>query len=284
MKLKTIEETYRERLAMLIEEVGSASALGNLINKNPSQISQWLNGSPNSGTGKSRSMKSATAREIEEIMGKPYGWFDQPVYNVTINGNNSGNQNIGSGNQTNYSLYQDTGKEPTKAQINDAESKFLKSMPVMDMNIAARYLIGGKEDREQIYDAAERTETFIPQASETIGVTVSDNSMIEFSADRIQVGDTLLVEPQMPPRSNDLIFLCINNTGYWRGMICRLKINIDGSRMINHDGTGFIPMPAGAVIGGVIVELKRRFVPAGLLKSRIDTEYNIMQSIQQPNP
>lgn len=64
-------------------------------------------------------------------------------------------------------------------------------------------------------------------------------------------------------------------------MICRLKINIDGSRTINHDGSGFIPMPQGALIGGVVVVMKRYFVPTSLLSSRLDPTYDIQQSIQE---
>ena len=50
--MKTIEETYRERLQMLIEEHGSQTELGKLIDKSPAQISQWINASPDSKTGK----------------------------------------------------------------------------------------------------------------------------------------------------------------------------------------------------------------------------------------
>lgn len=77
--LKTIEETYRERLQMLIDEYGGQATLAAIIGKSPTQISQWRNGSPDSKTGKPRSIKSDTAREIERILGKPHAWFDQPV-------------------------------------------------------------------------------------------------------------------------------------------------------------------------------------------------------------
>lgn len=75
--MKTIEETYREKLRILIAEYGSQATLARQIEKNPAQISQWINGTP-STTGKPRSLKSETAREIERKTGKPIGWFDQP--------------------------------------------------------------------------------------------------------------------------------------------------------------------------------------------------------------
>ena len=77
--MKTIEETYRARLRLLIAEYGSQAALARAIDKAPAQISQWVNGSPSSITGPPRSLKSETAREIEEKLNKPKGWFDQPI-------------------------------------------------------------------------------------------------------------------------------------------------------------------------------------------------------------
>lgn len=279
--------TFNDRVRSRRKELGlSQQELAKLTGIGQSSIGQIENGR-NKSTTKILELAKALQTTPEYLM---HGIKIQKnnVLNESKN-TNYGNQNISGGDQTNiegdsYTLYQDNGEEPTKAQINEAESQFLKSMPVMDINIAARYLIGGKKDREQIYDTSERTETFIPKTSETIGVTIADDSLIEFSADRIRASDILLVEPQMPPRNNDLIFLCLNNTGYWRGLICRLKIEIDGSRQIRHNGDSFIPMPEGAVIGGVIVELKRRFIPTGLLKSRLDTEYDIMQSKEPATP
>jgi putative phage repressor len=75
--MQTIEETRRGNLKRLIDEYGSQVALSRQINKAPAQISQWLNGSP-STTGKPRSFKASTAREIETLTGKPEGWLDQP--------------------------------------------------------------------------------------------------------------------------------------------------------------------------------------------------------------
>lgn len=80
--MKTIEETYRERLQLLINEYGSQQALSDAIGKSAAQISQWLNGSPDSKTGKPRSLKSDTAREIEQKLGKPRAWFDQPLESI----------------------------------------------------------------------------------------------------------------------------------------------------------------------------------------------------------
>lgn len=77
--MQLVEATRREKLARLIREAGSQSALSEKIEKAPAQISQWLNASVNSKTGKPRVMSSAIAREIELKTGKPVGWMDQPI-------------------------------------------------------------------------------------------------------------------------------------------------------------------------------------------------------------
>lgn len=77
--MQPIEVTRREKLAILIKEAGSQSALSELIGKAPAQISQWLNASLNSRTNKPRVMSNAIAREIEVKTSKPMGWMDQPA-------------------------------------------------------------------------------------------------------------------------------------------------------------------------------------------------------------
>lgn len=77
--MQPIDVTRREKLGLLIKEAGSQSALSDVIGKAPAQISQWLNASLNSKTGKPRVMSNAIAREIEEKTGKPEGWMDAPA-------------------------------------------------------------------------------------------------------------------------------------------------------------------------------------------------------------
>lgn len=74
--MQPIEETRRQRLAELIREYGTQTALSEAIGKAPAQISQWINASLNSKTGKPRVMSNAVAREIEALTKKPVGWMD----------------------------------------------------------------------------------------------------------------------------------------------------------------------------------------------------------------
>lgn len=77
--MQPIDVTRREKLGLLIKEAGSQAALSETIGKAPAQISQWLNASVNSKTGKPRVMSNAIAREIEQKTGKPEGWMDAPA-------------------------------------------------------------------------------------------------------------------------------------------------------------------------------------------------------------
>lgn len=77
--MQPIDVTRREKLALLIKEAGSQAALSETIGKAPAQISQWLNASVHSRTGKPRVMSNAIAREIEAKTGKPDGWMDAPA-------------------------------------------------------------------------------------------------------------------------------------------------------------------------------------------------------------
>lgn len=112
--MKTIEETYREKLQILIAEYGTQAALARKIDKNPAQISQWLNGVAGA-SGKPRSLRAETAREIERKTGKPLGWFDQPV---VISNQIHANHNTGTGTQNNingtqYNNFLPDKDEPT---------------------------------------------------------------------------------------------------------------------------------------------------------------------------
>lgn len=78
-KVQTIEAVNRERLALLIKEAGSQRALSEKTGKSPAQISQWLNASKDSKSGKPRAMDSATRRELERKCGKPEGWMDHAI-------------------------------------------------------------------------------------------------------------------------------------------------------------------------------------------------------------
>ncbi|MDB5975188.1 MAG: hypothetical protein JWR07_1948 [Nevskia sp.] len=76
--VSTIDQIYRDNLRLLVKEAKTQDALAELIGKSPAQISQWINASKDSKTGKPRAMSRGVARSVEKAMGKPEGWMDVP--------------------------------------------------------------------------------------------------------------------------------------------------------------------------------------------------------------
>jgi SOS-response transcriptional repressor LexA len=75
--MKPIELIRQENLRFLANELGGVSKLANKIGKSQAQVSQWLNGSK-LPSGKPRSIRSESAREIENILGLDQNWIDSP--------------------------------------------------------------------------------------------------------------------------------------------------------------------------------------------------------------
>lgn len=73
---KTIENIRHNNLMLLIKESGSQRKFADLIDKSTTQVSQWVNKSPDSKTGNPRNLSSQIAREIELKTGKTNGWMD----------------------------------------------------------------------------------------------------------------------------------------------------------------------------------------------------------------
>lgn len=69
--MQTIEEIRLARLVMLKNKFGGVSALAEILEMSASQLSQWLNSSEDSKTGKPRTMNSESARRAEEKLDLP---------------------------------------------------------------------------------------------------------------------------------------------------------------------------------------------------------------------
>lgn len=75
--MKLIDDLRRENLARLRDSFNGVKPFADHLGKSESQVSQWINGSAHSETGKPRGMRSSTARWIEDKCGKRPGWLDQ---------------------------------------------------------------------------------------------------------------------------------------------------------------------------------------------------------------
>lgn len=274
-RLKQIFNDRKKELGLSQEKIAS------LIGVTQAAINHYLNGT--------NALNASIASEFAKILGVPVGRFswrlekeiNEMSNSLIISGgviNGALNNNIGGVyNNTSYTLNQNSVSEPTKEELSDADKHFLKSMPLLDIDIAVRHLANPDKDRTQIQSGGDRAATFIPHSRHTIGVRMADD--VEFAG--VKRGDILIVEPNIPPRDKDLVLICIDNTGYLRGMVGRLSIAIDGTHTIIYDGGAGVPLPDDALIAGVVVEVKRRLIPTDILLSRLNPDYNIHQSKQR---
>lgn len=78
VRMRTVEEVRRARLAQLVEEYGSYVKLGEKLGltERDSTLSQIANQSVNSRTTTPKTMGSTLARRIETACRKPVGWMD----------------------------------------------------------------------------------------------------------------------------------------------------------------------------------------------------------------
>lgn len=285
-EISDIEKEECKRLKQIFnarkKELGlSQEKIAGLIGVTQAAINHYLNGT--------NALNASIASEFAKILGVPVGRFswrlekeiNEMSNSLTISGgviNGALQNNIGGVlNNTSYTLNQNSVSKPTKEELADADKHFLKSMPLLDIDIAVRHLANPDKDRTQIQSDGDRAATFIPHSRHTIGVRMADD--VEFAG--IKRGDILIVEPNIPPRDKDLVLICIDNTGYLRGMVGRLSIAIDGTHTIIYDGGSGVPLPDGALIAGVVVEVKRRLIPTDILLSRLNPDYNIHQSKQR---
>lgn len=67
----SIREIRRERLRQLLAGFDTQKEFAQLVQRSPSQLSQWLSGY--------RTIEEETARDIERKAGKPIHWMDAPV-------------------------------------------------------------------------------------------------------------------------------------------------------------------------------------------------------------
>lgn len=74
--MKTAEQIRPIRLAQLVKQCGGVVGVAAVLKRSSSQVSQWLNQSLDSKSGKPRTISNASARYIEKCFDKPAGWMD----------------------------------------------------------------------------------------------------------------------------------------------------------------------------------------------------------------
>lgn len=74
--MKTIDDIRTENLKTLVQQCGGTTKFSEKTGKSASQVSQWLNRSLNSITGRPRVISTASCRAVEESLELQPGWMD----------------------------------------------------------------------------------------------------------------------------------------------------------------------------------------------------------------
>ncbi len=74
--MKKSSDIRHANLLLAIRRIGSARKLADLAEVNAAYLSQVKSGSPESKTGKPKTMGDDVARKIEDALGEPEGWMD----------------------------------------------------------------------------------------------------------------------------------------------------------------------------------------------------------------
>lgn len=276
---KTVHQHRLENLKKLVEEVGGVTKLSQLAGyKQPSYLYQILNRTVVQN-GKPKNIGSNMARKLEEATGKESGWLDIR-HDVIINQNNSsGTQNnLGSGIQQNHT--NNFFNDEQRKEYATTAPEFLTAMPLLGIDDGVSYAINPASMTEKIKDNNERIATFIPHSQHTFGVKVA-HDIAAIAA--IKQNDIVVIEPKIPPRDNDLVLVCLDyQQPNQRGLLARLHIDLHNTSTIQYNNEPATVLPPNSLICGVVVEIKRRLLPNDLVASRINTSWDIKNTLTKP--
>ena len=281
---RTIDEIHRERLKMLIEQYGSQVKLAKAIGRHKALVSQWLVGAKRADTGKVRKMGTETARDIEEKLGLPYGWFDQPIQPAQ---NNKAEQmqvsnNYGSGSQhaTFYNLYSGRTRTIPAESLSTEQEKYLETMPLLDIDSGVDFALDSEEYLKKINDNGNLVSIFIPHSSHTFGIQLPDDIPEEVAGEHIKKGSIVVIEPKIEPRHGDIVLVGLNYySGNRRGMIAKCSFGLDNVIRIRYNEMPAAELPEGAWISGVVVEIKRRINPTDTIQVRLNKDWDILNTL-----
>lgn len=194
----------------------------------------------------------------------------------TIN-NVAGDQNT----NTNNFFSEETMPEKAKQILGDDEAEFLTAMPILGIDDGVEFALNPAEKGVKLKDKTQRAATFIPHSDHTFAVKMADNMLSDITPSPILQNDILIVEPRIAPRNQDLVLVCLDyQTPRQRGIFARLHMDLIGNFNIKHSELPYERLPENALICGVVVEIKRRLLPNDLVLSRIDTSWNILNTLK----
>lgn len=212
--MKTIQETYAERLEMLVQRYGQ-SRLAEVINSHAVLIQDWINSLKTGDEAKiSWAQVTKAIRQIEKLLHLERGWFDQPVQEGEfINLSDFPEHD----NITQYQIKQhNTGEELVRFSLLDSEKHLHNE--ASDIN----------------YNSVKRVDINRNWATTHLGLRLEDISLVTVYGDNmyptLNENDVLFVDTAIKEFINDGVYLL---SGYSAIRVRRLQIIFDEIHIIN---------------------------------------------------
>ncbi|WP_395055217.1 S24 family peptidase [Polaromonas sp.] len=254
--MQKLEDIYRARLQLLIKEAGSQAKLSEKVGKSPAQISQWLNASKDSKTGKPRSMDRKTAAHFEQKCAKPEGWMNQPFIVLDEAHRADGPTKHLPPLASNPSIALTAIPQHQMARTADSN---VESRPVVSGNVPLiSWIRAGDFCESPDNFAPGDADEYLPRPLQNMGrhvfaLTVRGDSMD--TADGYREGEIVYIDPDKSPVSGQDVVARVND----KLNLKRYKEDQDGPYLLQLNGNIIIrPKGEWSICGVVVFSGKRR--------------------------
>lgn len=216
---------------------------------------------------------------LADLLGVDIGWLAKGENKVVNSGIFVGGNNVNHGTQIGTQTLTQTVMADDVAGV-PSESLNLKPLPYFDIDDAVSYALADDTTANdgEIVERAKESTIFIATDSRAFGVLVA-YELDWVKPTPVHAGEILVIEPCMPPRSGDLVLVCLGYPNNQRGIVARLHADINNQYSIQYDENKPVPMPTGSLICGVVRKTSRELISGSIVQSRLDKEYQPIKSL-----
>lgn len=212
--MKTIQETYAERLEMLVQRYGQTK-LAEVINSHAVLIQDWINSFKTDNEHRTSWTQATKAvRQIEMLLGLERGWFDQPVKD---------------GEFINFPILSELSEEPLYQIRQEHATEELIQFRLLDVE---KHLLNKISDINQ--DSIKCVDINRDWAVTHLGLKLDEIALVTVFGDNmyptLNESDVLFVDTSIKEFINDGVYLLSGSSNI---RIRRLQMVFDEIHIIN---------------------------------------------------
>lgn len=212
--MKTIQETYAERLEMLVQRYGQTK-LAEVINSHAVLIQDWINSFKTDNEHRTSWTQATKAvRQIEMLLGLERGWFDQPVKD---------------GEFINFPILSELSEEPLYQIRQEHATEELIQFRLLDVE---KHLLNKISDINQ--DSIKCVDINRDWAVMHLGLKLDEIALVTVFGDNmyptLNESDVLFVDTSIKEFINDGVYLLSGSSNI---RIRRLQMVFDEIHIIN---------------------------------------------------